>query len=141
MAPRAKGAVMNHVVVMPNETAIATTATVFALTVNPDPARQSRTIPPKKRFDTNQLSKRSDDLEKRKAASRIGPVVGMTGTTIPMKATPTHSQPKAMSTLRRIGFLTTVTMTRVERTFPDSLSEVRSVHARLGQKPVLAARR
>ncbi len=129
MANLAYGAVTNQIVVMPKDSTIAPTAIVFARTVKPIPDLQSRTIPPKNRLVSNQRSKRSDDLEKRNAARSIGPVVGSTGTTTPMNAMATQSHPRAMSTTRRMGFLTTVIVGSLENAFPDSMSAVRSSHA------------
>lgn len=90
--PRAKK------VVMKNEMKIAVTAITFAFTVNPSPLRHPSTMLPKKRLLINQVSNRSDDLEKKKAARSIGPVVGMIGARIPMKAMPTQIQPRTRNT-------------------------------------------
>ena len=81
-------------VVIAKEIAIAVTAITLAFTVNPSPLRHPSTMPPKNRLLINQVSKRSDDFEKKKAASSIGPVVGMIGATIPMNAMPTQNQPR-----------------------------------------------
>lgn len=109
MASLAYGTVTNQMVVIPNDRTIAPTAIVFARAVKPFPDLQSRTIPPKNRLVNNQRSKRSDDFENRNAARSIGPVVGRPGTTIPTNAMTTQSQPRAISTPRTTGFLTTVT--------------------------------
>ena len=75
-------------------TTMATIAIVFARIVKPSPARQSRTIPPNRRLLTSQRSKRSDDFEKKNAASRTGPTVGMSGTATPTNATPRKKNPR-----------------------------------------------
>lgn len=99
--PRAK------MVVIAKEIMIAVTAIALALTVNPSPLRQSRTMLPKNRLLTSQSSKRSEDFEKKKAARMIGPVVGMIGAMMPMNATPTQIQPRTRRTDLRTRLRTT----------------------------------
>lgn len=85
---------------------MAATAVVFNRTVNPRPARQSRTIGPKTRWLASQLSKRSDDSENRKAASNTGPVVGISGRKRPMNPIPAINHPREISRRRPKRFLT-----------------------------------
>lgn len=86
---------------------IAVTAITLALTVKPSPLRHPRTMPPKNRLFTSQSSNRSEDFEKKKAARRIGPVVGMIGAMIPTKAIPTQIQPTTRKTVLSARFRTT----------------------------------
>ena len=100
--PRAK------MVVIAKEIMIAVTAIALALTVNPSPLRQPRTMLPKNRLLTSQSSKRSEDFEKKNAARRIGPVVGMMGAMTPTNATPTQIQPRTRRTVLSARLRTTV---------------------------------
>ncbi len=72
---------------------IAITAIAFSLGLKPTPARQSRMIGPNTRWLTSHRSKRSDDREKKKPANSTGPVVGISGTTMPTIAIPSQSMP------------------------------------------------
>lgn len=94
-------------VVMPKEMTIAVTAIALALIVNPSPARHPRTMLPNSLLLISHASKRSDDLEKKKAARMIGPVVGMIGAMIPTKAMPTQIHPRTRRTDLRARLRTT----------------------------------
>ena len=96
-----------NTVVMPKEMMMAVTAIAFARTVNPSPALHPRTIPPKKRLLMSQVSKRSEDFENRNAARMMGPVVGMIGAMIPMKAMPTQIHPRTRRTVLSARLCTT----------------------------------
>ena len=76
--------------------------------VKPRPARQSRTMPPNSRLLISHSSNRSDDFEKKNAASRTGPTVGMRGTAMPTNAIPRKKNPRMMKMDRSTRLLTTV---------------------------------
>lgn len=97
---------MKNPIVTAKVRVMAATAVVFNRTVNPRPARQSRTIGPKTRWLASQLSKRSDDSENRKAASNTGPVVGISGRKRPMNPMPAINQPREISRRRPTRFWT-----------------------------------
>ena len=93
-------------------TAMATMAVTLSRTVNPRPARQSRTMGPKTRWSDSQLSNRSDEIENRKAASNTGPVVGTRGMTTPANPIPTNTQPSPISTTRSARLSTNPAISR-----------------------------
>lgn len=56
---------------------------------------QSSIMDPKTRWPRSQLCRRVEDRAKKKAANNKNGTVGSKGSTIPTKARPTHSKPKA----------------------------------------------